>query len=168
MAQPRGVIQVPPSACPAIRRLPAWRVMIPADRHLSSDELAELALGAFDDAEAAAVRAHMAGCALCMQLFGRLGGLPELLASIRYPPIPGRTSERIETALVTAARQRADLVSGRMPAWRREGVVDSAASLNPRDHLCWAYRSKADWADRAVEFAADGIAAGQRVELVGD
>lgn len=142
--------------------------MIPADRHLSSDELAELALGALDDSEAAAVRAHMAGCAKCTQLFGRLGGLPELLATIRYPPIPDSTSERIETALVTAARQRADLASGRTPAWRREGVVDSAASLNPCDHLCWAYRSKADWADRAVEFAADGIAAGQRVELVGD
>jgi hypothetical protein len=142
--------------------------MIPADRHLSSDELAELALGAFDDSEAAAVRAHMAGCAKCTQLFGRLGGLPELLANIWYPPIPGSTSERIETALVTAARQRADLASGRIPAWRREGVVDSAASLYPQDHLCWAYRSKADWADRAVEFAADGIAAGQRVELVGD
>lgn len=142
--------------------------MIPADRHLSPDELAELALDAFDDAEAAAVRAHMARCAPCMQLFGRLGGLPELLANIRYPPIPDRTSEQIETALAMQARQRADLASGRMPAWRREGVVDSAASLYPRDHLCWPYRSKADWADRAVEFAADGIAAGQRVELVGD
>jgi hypothetical protein len=143
-------------------------MMIPTDRHLSSDELAELAYGVFDDAEATAVRAHMAGCASCMQLFGRLSGLPEMLASIQYPPIPDRTSERIEAALVTAARQRADLASGRPPAWRSEGVVDSAASLNPHDHLCWAYRSEADWADRAVEFAADGIVAGQRVELVGD
>jgi len=142
--------------------------MIPVDRHPSADELADLALGAFDDTEAATIKAHVAGCARCMRFVGQLGGLPELLAKIWYPQLPERTSERIATALAVEVRQRADLACGRGPASRREGVVDSAASFHPQDHLCWAYRSKADWADRAVEFAADGIAAGQRVELVGD
>jgi hypothetical protein len=142
--------------------------MIPADRHLSSDELAELALGAFDDAEAAAVRAHMAGCARCTQLFGRLGGLPELLATIRYPPIPGRASQRIETILAVEARQRAAVAGGHGPSRRREGVVGSPVSLCLSDHLCWAYRGRAEWTDRAVEYSADAIAAGQRARIVGD
>jgi hypothetical protein len=34
--------------------------------------------------------------------------------------------------------------------------------------LCWAYRSKAEWADRVVEYAADGIATGQCIQLIGD
>jgi hypothetical protein len=142
--------------------------MIPADRHLSSDELAEFALGVLDDCETAAVRAHVAGCAQCIQLVGQLVSLPELLANIWYPPIPDTVSQRIETALTVEARQRAAVVCGSGEERRRTGVVDTPAGLRLSDHLCWAYRGKADWADRAFEYSADGIAAGEHVELIGD
>lgn len=72
---------------------------------------------------------------------------------------------RIEAALAVASRRRA---SGEGAAHHREGVVDSAAGLDPFAHLCWAYRGRPDWAERAAEFAADGIAAGLCVKLVGD
>jgi anti-anti-sigma regulatory factor len=142
--------------------------MSPDDRHPTGDELADLALGVFEDREAAAFKAHLAGCTPCAQVFSQLIDLPELLASIWFPPMPERLPLRIEAALAMEARQRADLASGRGPAWRREGVVDSAAGLRLSDHLCWAYRGIADWADRAVEYSADGIAAGQRVVFIGD
>jgi hypothetical protein len=142
--------------------------MIPDDRHPSTDELADYALGSLERAQAAAINAHVARCAPCRKLSSQLDGLSELLWNIWYPPIPEPITMRIGTALAGQARQRADLACGRGPDWRREGVVDSAASFHSRDHLCWAYRGEADLADRAVEFAADGIAAGQRVELVGD
>src|SRR5215469_16025122 len=143
--------------------------MLPDDRHPSLDELADLALGVLADAEAAAIKVHIAACLACMQLFRQLNDdLPTLLANIWFPPIAEHTSERIETALAAEARHRAAVASGPSPVWRREGVVDSAAGLGLSDHLCWAYRSRADWADRAVEFSADGIVAGQHVEFVGD
>ena len=50
---------------------------------------------------------------------------------------------------------------------RMVGVVDSARGLVPHGHLCWAYRDRAEFRPRAVEFIADGIAAGQWIEYVG-
>lgn len=142
--------------------------MIPDDRHPTADELADLALGVFEDGEAAAVKVHLASCVPCAQVFSQLGGLQELLGAIWYPPVPEGISERIENVLTVEVCQRAAVASGRCPAWCRAGVVDSAASLGPSDHLCWAYRSQADWADRAVEFAADGLVAGRCIQLIGD
>ncbi len=145
--------------------------MIPDDRHPSADELADLALGVFDHRQAAAIHAHVARCPPCKQLLGQIQGVPGLLAGTSYPPMPNRASLRIENALVIEAHRRAAVASGRYPSGHREGregVVDSAAVLGPFDHLCWAYHSKAEWADRAAEFAAAGIAVGQCVKLVGD
>lgn len=141
---------------------------MPDDRHPAEDELADLALGALEHSQAAAVEAHVAGCAACTRLLGQIQGLPGLLASTWYPPMPEGVAMRIEAALAVEARRRAAAASGRSPAGRREGVVDSAASLGPFDHLCWAFRSKAEWADRAAEFSAAGIAAGQCIKLLGD
>jgi MEDS: MEthanogen/methylotroph, DcmR Sensory domain len=145
--------------------------MIPDDRHPSADELADLALGVFGRRQAAAINAHVGQCPPCKQLLSQLQGLPRLLAATSYPPMPKRASMRIENALAVEAHRRAAVASGRYPSGHREGregVVDSAAGLGPFDHLCWAYRSKADWAYRAAEFAFAGIAAGQHVKLIGD
>lgn len=139
--------------------------MMPDDRHPSADELADLMIGASERGQAAAIQAHVAGCAACGEVSNQLHGLPGLLAGIRYPPMPPGASMRIEAAIAVAARRRA---SGQDLASHRQGVVDSAAGLDPYDHLCWAYRGIVDWADHAVEFAADGVAAGQRVKLIGD
>jgi hypothetical protein len=138
---------------------------MPDDRHPTADELADLMIGALEHGQAAAVQAHVARCAACGEVSGQLQGLPGLLASTRYPPIPEGASMRIEAALAVAARRRA---SGQDLASHRAGVVNSAAGLDLYPHLCWACHGKADWADRALEFSADGIAAGQCIKLIGD
>lgn len=137
---------------------------MPDDRHPTTDELADLACGGLEPRLAAAIQAHVAGCAACSQLSSQLRRVPGLLASTRYPPIPEGASMRIEAAISVQARRRTPAVAGRI----REGVVNSAAGVDPFVHMCWANRGKADWADRAAEFAADGIAAGQCVKLIGD
>lgn len=138
---------------------------MPDDRHPTEDELADLVVGALEHGQAAAVQAHVAECAACSAVSSQLQGLPGLLASAPYPAMPEGASLRIEAALAVAARRRA---SGQDLASHREGVVDTAAGLDPHPHLCWAYRGKADWANHAVEFSADGVAAGQCVKLIGD
>ncbi len=141
---------------------------MPADRHPTADELADLALGVFKHRQAAAIKAHVARCAACKQLVSELRGLPGLLARTRFPPMPERALRRIDLALAVEACRRAAVASCRSPTGCPEGVLDSAARLGPYGHLCWAYRGKAEWADRAAEFSADGIAAGQCIKLVGD
>jgi MEDS: MEthanogen/methylotroph, DcmR Sensory domain len=160
---PGRAMQSPPSA--------AWRAMIGDDRHPSADELAEVALGVFGRRKAAAISAHLSRCPPCKQLLRQLQGVPRLLAATSYPPMPKRASVRIENALAVEAHRRAAVASGRFPSGHREGsegVVDSPAVPGPFDHLCWAYHSKAEWADRAAESAAAGIAVGHCVMLVGD
>jgi len=138
---------------------------MPDDRHPTADELADLMTGALEHGQAADIRAHVAKCAACSDVSGHLEGLPGLLASVRYPAMPEGASLRIEAALMVAASRRA---SGRDSASAREGVVDSATGLDPFPHLCWTYHGKAEWADRALEFSADGIAAGNCIKLIGD
>ncbi|MHA6798707.1 MEDS domain-containing protein [Bounagaea algeriensis] len=50
---------------------------------------------------------------------------------------------------------------------RTHGTVDSARGHVPAGHLCWAYTSRSEFHDRAVEYLRDGIAAGQWIEYVG-
>jgi hypothetical protein len=135
---------------------------MPDDRHATADELADLMVGALEHEQATAIQTHVAECTACSEVSSQLQGLPGLLASTRYPAMPEGASIRIEAALTVEARRRG---SGR---GHREGVVDSAAGLDPHPHLCWAYRGKADWANRATEFSADGLAAGECVKLIGD
>jgi hypothetical protein len=145
--------------------------MIGDDRHPSADELAELAVGVFGRRKAAAISAHVSRCLPCRQLLGQLKGVPGLLAGTTCPAMPRRASQRIENALAVEAHRRAAVASGRYPSGHREGregVVDSPGTPGPFDHLCWAYHGKAEWADRAAESAAAGIAVGQCVMLVGD
>jgi hypothetical protein len=138
---------------------------MPDDRHPTADELADLLVGALEHDQATAIQAHVAVCGPCRDMSSQLQGLPGLLASTPYPAMPDGASLRIEAALAVASRRRA---SGQDLASHREGVVDSAAGLDPHPHLCWAYRGKADWANRAAEFSADGLAAGQCVKIIGD
>lgn len=138
---------------------------MPDDRHATEDELADLMIGALEHDQAAAIQAHVAECVACREVSSQLQGLPALLARTRYPAMPEGASIRIEAALAVASRRRA---GGQDLASHREGVVDTAAGLDPHPHLCWAYRGKADWAHRAAEFSADGLAAGECVKLIGD
>jgi hypothetical protein len=51
---------------------------------------------------------------------------------------------------------------------REHAIIGSAAGLVPAGHLCWAYRSRAEYYARALEYAENGITAGQYVEYVGE
>jgi len=135
---------------------------MPDDRHPTTDELADLMFGMPKRSQGTRIKAHVAGCAACAEVCRQLWALPGLLASTRYPPIPRGASLRIEAVLAVEARRRSAGGS------RHEGVVDSAAGLDLFAHVCLVYHGKADWVDRAEEFAADGITAGQRIRLIGD
>ncbi len=50
---------------------------------------------------------------------------------------------------------------------RPNGVVASARGLVPGGHLCWAYRDREDFFDRAREYVGDGIDQGQWIQYVG-
>jgi hypothetical protein len=138
---------------------------MPDDRCPTADELADLMIGALERGHAAALQAHVASCAACGEMCGQLEGMPGLLAGTSFPAMPEGTSMRIEAAIAITSRRRA---GGQDLVGHGAGVVDSAAGLDRHPHLCWAYRGKSEWADRAAEFAADGITAGQCIKIIGD
>lgn len=51
---------------------------------------------------------------------------------------------------------------------RGHGSVTTARGLTLSPHLCWAYHDKAEFRARTLEYAADGITAGQYVEYIGE
>jgi MEDS: MEthanogen/methylotroph, DcmR Sensory domain len=51
---------------------------------------------------------------------------------------------------------------------RPQGAVTSAAGLVPFGHLSWGYYNRTEFAERMGEYLADGVAANQRIEFVGD
>src|SRR5215469_224760 len=124
---------------------------MPEDRHPTTDELADLTFGMLKRSQVATIMAHVAGCPSCADLCSQLRDLPGLLASIQYPPIATGAAIRIDAAICIADSRRSAGGS------RHEGVVDSVAGLDRFAHVCMVYHGKADWADRAEEFSADGI-----------
>lgn len=137
-------------------------------RHATADQLARLAVGELGPRLALRIATHVAACVRCRLVGEQLGGLGGLLASVRCPPMPEYRLLRVQAMLAAEASKRAAL--GDLDCWAAfsQGVADSAAGFVPFGHLCWAYHNVADFAARALEYAADGIAAGQYVELVGD
>lgn len=51
---------------------------------------------------------------------------------------------------------------------RAAGVVGSARGLVPFGHVCWGYADRDEFRARAAEYVADGLAAGQWIEYIGD
>ncbi|QFZ20976.1 MEDS domain-containing protein [Saccharothrix syringae] len=49
---------------------------------------------------------------------------------------------------------------------RRSGLVDQVRGLGAHDHLCWRYRDRREFRERAREFLADGLALGLQVWCV--
>jgi hypothetical protein len=142
--------------------------MVAGGGHPSADELARVAVGAFGRRKAALIETHVAGCAVCGQLLQQIYRMPGLLRTVSYPPVPQQVMSRLERALGFEAGRRAEIARREGSGVRCQGAVDSAASLGVFDHLFWLYPSKAAFAEHALEYAADGIAAGQYVEFVGD
>ena len=51
---------------------------------------------------------------------------------------------------------------------RPQGAITSAAGFVPFGHLGWGYHDRAEFGARVSEYLADGMAANQRIEYVGD
>jgi hypothetical protein len=75
-------------------------------RHLSDDDLARYIEGDLRPRKIAKIRSHLAGCASCEGRVAALEAVPNLLASVQYPPIPERLSTRIEMALAAESSAR--------------------------------------------------------------
>ena len=114
---------------------------------------------------------HVDACPRCRKASERIAAVKRELAAASYPPMPDLVGSDIGLALAieTAHRNIPDAASWH-PGFKRErshGVARSAAGLVQFAHLAWAYHDNDELAARAVEYAEDGIAAGQYVELVG-
>ena len=134
-------------------------------QHPGADRLARFAAAG---ARNAGLRAHVEACRECRGLVGRLTALPGILAGQVHPSIPVQVAVRVDAILAMQSAERSVAASEHRdwPA-RRQGVVGTAAGLVPFGHACWAYRERGELAARGLEYAADGLAAGQYVEFVG-
>jgi hypothetical protein len=74
--------------------------------HLSDDDLASYIEGDLRPRKIAKIRSHLAGCPSCQGRVAALEAVPNLLASVQYPPIPERLSNRIEMALAAESSAR--------------------------------------------------------------
>lgn len=140
-------------------------------RHPKAGEIARFGAGALVQRQAAKVGTHVDGCPRCRKARDRIAAVRQVLAAANYPPVPDLVASEIGLALAieTAQRNIPDAASWH-PGFRRErshGIARSAAGLIQFAHLAWAYHDKEELAARAAEYAEDGIAAGQYVELVG-
>jgi hypothetical protein len=76
------------------------------DKHATTDHLASLAAGALSRRKAARISAHLAACDQCGDVGRQLDGVPAILASVQYPPMPATLSIRIEASLRVEATKR--------------------------------------------------------------
>jgi hypothetical protein len=145
--------------------------LIDMTRHPKADEIARFGAGALVQRQATKVGMHVDGCPQCRKTRERIAAVRQALAAASYPPVPDLVGSEIGLALAieTAQRNIPDTAS-RHTGFKREpshGVARSAAGLVQFAHLAWAYHDNEELAARVVEYAEDGIAAGQYVELVG-
>ncbi|MFI9360151.1 anti-sigma factor family protein [Kitasatospora sp. NPDC053057] len=77
----------------------------PADAHPSVEELADLAEGLVEPAEAArALHRHLDGCAECRETADALAEVQALLGAVEPEPMPADVAARLDAALAEAAR----------------------------------------------------------------
>jgi hypothetical protein len=88
--------------------------------HPTPEQLAEHAEGVLGAADAAALDAHLAGCAACQAVQEDLRGLRAVLASDRPGPMPADVAARIDAALAGLSAAR----PGQPAAAARRGTPD--------------------------------------------
>ncbi|MFF9642760.1 anti-sigma factor family protein [Kitasatospora aureofaciens] len=77
----------------------------PADAHPSVEELADLAEGLVEPAEAArTLHRHLNGCAECRETADALAEVQALLGAVEPEPVPADVAARLDAALAEAAR----------------------------------------------------------------
>ncbi|MFD7832254.1 hypothetical protein ACFV6I_32880, partial [Kitasatospora sp. NPDC059803] len=80
----------------------------PAEAHPSVDELADLAEGLVESADAArTLRRHLDDCAECRETADALGEVQALLGAVEAPPMPADVAARLDAALAAAAASAA-------------------------------------------------------------
>jgi hypothetical protein len=96
-------------------------------RHFTDDDLARYIEGDLRPRRSASVASHLAGCSDCQGRVAALKAVPNLLASVPYPPIPERLSSRIEMALAAessarvASQPASEAGRGELPARAKHG-----------------------------------------------
>ncbi|MFD4895554.1 hypothetical protein ACFWNL_34870, partial [Kitasatospora sp. NPDC058397] len=81
----------------------------PAEAHPSVDELADLAEGLVESADAArTLRRHLDDCAECRETADALGEVQALLGAVEAPPMPADIAARLDAALGAAAASAAE------------------------------------------------------------
>lgn len=92
------------------------------------EQLSALGDGALSDAEARAVRAHLAACASCRVAEARLRPVASLLASLPPPPLPSPDFEaRLEARLAALAPARGAPRARRL-GWRWRFAIPVAVA----------------------------------------
>jgi MEDS: MEthanogen/methylotroph, DcmR Sensory domain len=138
--------------------------------HPKADEITRFAGGALVQRQAARVGMHIDGCPRCRKAGERIAAVKRALAAASYPPMPDLVGSEIGLAIAieTAQRHSPDPASWhRFERERSHGVTQAAAGFVQFTHLAWAYHHNEELAAHALEYAEDGIAAGEYVELVG-
>lgn len=75
-------------------------------RHVSDDDLSRYLEGDLRPRRSARVGSHLARCSGCQDRVAALKAVPNLLASVQFPPIPASLSSRIEMALAAESSAR--------------------------------------------------------------
>ena len=138
--------------------------------HPKADEIVRFGAGALAQRQAAKVGMHVDGCPRCRKSWERIAAVKRALAAASYPPMPDLVGSEIRLAIAIETAQRQ---IPRSASWhqfnpeRSHGATQSGAGFVQFTHLAWAYHHYEELAARALEYAEDGIAAGQYVELVG-
>jgi hypothetical protein len=76
--------------------------------HLDTDVLADFEAGLITGRRAAAVTAHLAGCARCAAVADELAGVSALFAAAPPPAMPDRVALQLDAALAAEVAQRHD------------------------------------------------------------
>jgi hypothetical protein len=103
-------------------------------RHVSDDDLARYAEGDLRPRKASRVASHLDGCPYCSERVGEFQALPNMLASVSFPPIPAHLSSRIEMAL---AGESAARLAGEPSA--EAGRRDLPARARPTARRGWQF-----------------------------
>lgn len=75
-------------------------------RHYSDEALARYAEGDLSPRKSARIASHLTGCPMCRERVRELESVPNLLASVQFPPIPEQLSARIEMAIAGESAAR--------------------------------------------------------------
>jgi hypothetical protein len=99
--------------------------------HLDTDVLADFEAGLITGRRAAAVTAHLAGCARCAAVADELAGVSALFAAAPPPAMPDRVALQLDAALAAEVAQRNNDAERFRGTPQREPAIPVAAAKPP-------------------------------------